>query len=157
MDGVLFIDEAYSLVMEGSGEFGHEAIATLLKRMEDDRDMLVVILAGYGEEMKRFIESNPGLKSRFNRYFHFEDYNTDELMEIFQLLVKKHDYIIENDAVEKVRDTIKDAVANRDKHFGNARYVRNMFEKVLENQAMRLAEQGFSDKASLQRILPQDI
>lgn len=157
LDGVLFIDEAYSLVMEGSGEYGHEAITALLKRMEDDRDRLVVILAGYGEEMKQFVESNPGLKSRFNRYFHFEDYSIEQLMDIFQLLLKKHEYVIQPEAKERVRAKIEGAVKNHDNHFGNARYVRNMFEKILENQAMRLAEQGLTDRTSLQQILPQDI
>ena len=157
LDGVLFIDEAYSLVMEGGGEFGHEAVAALLKRMEDDRDRLIVILAGYGEEMKRFVESNPGLKSRFKRHLYFEDYDTDELMEIFQSLVKKHDYIVDEDAKGKVRDIVDEAVKNRDRHFGNARFVRNLFEKIVENQAMRLAEQGLTDKASLQQILHRDI
>ncbi len=157
LDSVLFIDEAYSLVMEGSGEYGHEAIATLLKRMEDNRDRLVVILAGYGDEMKQFIDSNPGLKSRFNRYFHFEDYSKQELMEIFQLLVKKHEYLIEGEAKNKVSDKVEEAIKNRDKHFGNARYVRNLFEKILENQALRLTAQDLSDRSSLQQILPQDI
>ena len=157
LDGVLFIDEAYSLIVEGNGEFGHEAIAALLKRMEDDRDRLVVILAGYGEEMERFVGSNPGLKSRFKRYLHFEDYDADQLMEIFQLLVNKHDYIVDEDAREKVRVIVDEAVKDRDRHFGNARYVRNMFEKIIENQAMRLAEQGLTDRSSLQQILLQDI
>lgn len=157
LDGVLFIDEAYSLVMEGSGEFGHEAIATLLKRMEDNRDRLVVILAGYGDEMKQFIQTNPGIKSRFNRYFHFEDYSAEELMDIFQLLLKKHEYLIDEEAREKVKEKVKEAVKNRDKHFGNARYMRNLFEKILENQAMRLTSQGVTDRSSLQQILPQDI
>lgn len=87
LDGVLFIDEAYSLVQKysNSSDYGHEAVATLLKRMEDDRDRLVVILAGYGDEMKDFIDTNPGLQSRFNRYIHFEDYGVDELLAIFKL------------------------------------------------------------------------
>ncbi len=125
--------------------------------MEDNRDRLVVILAGYGDEMKQFIASNPGLKSRFNRYFHFEDYSVEELMDIFQLLVKKHEYLIEGEATEKVRGKVEEAVKNRDKHFGNARFVRNLFEKILESQAMRLTAQDLSDRSSLQQILPQDI
>lgn len=157
LDGVLFIDEAYSLVTEGTGEFGHEAIATLLKRMEDNRDRLVVILAGYGEEMKNFIESNPGLKSRFNRYFHFEDYSASELWDIFQLLLKKNEYTLDADAETKIRQILDNAIQNRDRHFGNARYVRNLFEKILENQAMRLAATGSSDRESLQKITASDI
>lgn len=107
--------------------------------------------------MKRFVESNPGLRSRFKRYLHFGDYYADELMEIFQSLVKKHDYIVDEDAKEKVRFIVDEAVKNKDRYFGNARYVRNMFEKIIENQAMRLAEQGLTDKYSLQHILLQDI
>ncbi len=107
--------------------------------------------------MKQFIASNPGLKSRFNRYFHFEDYSVEELMDIFQLLVKKHEYLIEGEATEKVRGKVEEAVKNRDKHFGNARFVRNLFEKILESQAMRLTAQDLSDRSSLQQILPQDI
>lgn len=93
LDGVLFIDEAYSLVQNGGGnDFGLEAIATLLKRMEDNRDRLVVILAGYSDEMKQFIDSNPGLQSRFNRYTHFEDYSADELTSIYEFNLAKFDY-----------------------------------------------------------------
>ncbi|MDE6022562.1 MAG: AAA family ATPase, partial [Muribaculaceae bacterium] len=139
LDGVLFIDEAYSLVSEGTGEYGYEAIATLLKRMEDNRDRLVVILAGYGNEMRHFIKSNPGLKSRFNRYFHFEDYSSSELWEIFNSMLGKHDYVIEDEAKIKLRLILDKAVQNHDRYFGNARYVRNLFEKIIENQAMRLS------------------
>ena len=88
MDGVLFIDEAYSLISQGDNDYGKEAIATLLKRMEDDRDRLIVILAGYTEEMKEFINSNPGLQSRFNRYIEFPDYSADELFQIFESNLK---------------------------------------------------------------------
>ena len=90
LDGVLFIDEAYSLAPSAPADFGSEAISTLLKRMEDDRDRLVVILAGYGDEMQTFIDSNPGLQSRFNRYIHFDDYSAEELMAIFELNLKEH-------------------------------------------------------------------
>ncbi len=157
LDGVLFIDEAYSLVVGNGNDFGFEAISTLLKRMEDDRSRLVVILAGYDAEMKQFIDSNPGLQSRFNRYIHFVDYDVEELVEIFKFYVKKHDYILADDAVEVLREEIAAAVANKDKNFGNARFVRNFFEKTLETQATRLAMEGTLTKEALQLITKEDI
>lgn len=138
LDGVLFIDEAYTLVGEGN-DYGAEAIATLLKRMEDDRDRLVVILAGYTNEIKEFIDSNPGLQSRFNRYIKFEDYSADELVEIFRSNLKKARYRIKRDAFEWMQQYITRKVMVRDENFGNARFIRNTFEKVVQNQADRLA------------------
>ncbi|MCC8177456.1 MAG: AAA family ATPase [Bacteroidales bacterium] len=138
LDGVLFIDEAYTLV-GGQNDFGSEAIATLLKRMEDDRDRLVVILAGYTDEMKKFIDSNPGLHSRFNRYIEFPDYSADELCSIFRSNLKKASYKIKRDAFEEVKRNLDLTVVKDDKRFGNARYVRNIFEKIVQEQANRLA------------------
>ncbi len=160
LDGVLFIDEAYSLVPDGGkvgNDFGHEAISTLLKRMEDDRDRLVVILAGYGDEMETFIDSNPGLQSRFNRYIHFADYNTNELLKIFELLLKKNDYRISDTARDTAKRYIENAVANKDQKFGNARFIRNFFEKVLQNQATRLSCEKNLTEDVLQLIVEQDI
>jgi SpoVK/Ycf46/Vps4 family AAA+-type ATPase len=131
LDGVLFIDEAYSL-LGGENDFGSEAIATLLKRMEDDRDRLVVILAGYTNEIKAFIESNPGLQSRFNRYIQFDDYSADDLLSIFKGNLRKSRYMIKRDACNYLQNTFENAVAHKDKHFGNARYARNVFEKVIQ-------------------------
>ena len=139
LDGVLFIDEAYSLVQGGGNDFGNEAIATLLKRMEDDRDRLVVILAGYSGEMKMFIDSNPGLQSRFNRYIEFEDYGEDELLEIFKASAKKYEYTISDSAIASLKTILHEAVENKDRNFGNGRFVRNLFEKTLSRQANRLA------------------
>lgn len=156
LDGVLFIDEAYSL-LGGENDFGAEAIATLLKRMEDDRDRLVVILAGYTNEIRAFINSNPGLKSRFNRYIHFDDYSVDELMDIFILNLKKSRYKIKKDAFNELRNDIERAVLIKDKHFGNARYVRNLFEKVVQNQADRLAKKDSIDNEELSIITIDDI
>lgn len=156
LDGVLFIDEAYSLVGEGS-DYGAEAIATLLKRMEDDRDRLVVILAGYTNEIKEFIDSNPGLQSRFNRYIQFDDYSTEELTEIFKRNLRKSRYKIKRDAFEKLQSVIGCAVASRDKNFGNARYVRNLFEKVVQNQANRLARMESIENDELSIITQEDI
>lgn len=140
LDGVLFIDEAYTLI-GGENDFGAEAIATLLKRMEDDRDRLVVILAGYTNEIKGFINSNPGLQSRFNRYIQFDDYNVEELLEILKSNLKKSRYKIKRDAFEWVHSFISNKVMMKDERFGNARFIRNVFEKIVQNQADRLASQ----------------
>jgi AAA+ superfamily predicted ATPase len=156
LDGVLFIDEAYSLVTGSSNDFGLEAIATLLKRMEDERNRLIVILAGYENKMKQFIDANPGLQSRFNRYIHFEDYTKDELLSIFDLNLKKNEYSIAADAKSHISDIIDDAIAHKDQNFGNARFVRNLFEKILENQALRLSKENKLDKESLQLITRDD-
>lgn len=157
LDGVLFIDEAYSLVEGGKNDYGKEAIATLLKRMEDDRKRLVVILAGYSDDMKRFIESNPGLQSRFNRYIEFPDYDADDLVEIFKKCAKGSQYRLGKGTEEALRKLMEDAVAHKDKHFGNGRFARNMFEKAIERQALRLASVGELTKEALQELLPEDI
>ena len=157
LDGVLFIDEAYSLVTGSGNDYGNEAIATLLKRMEDNRDRLIVILAGYGNEMKQFIDSNPGLQSRFNRYIHFPDYNAGELLQIFARYAQMNDYDISAEAQEKLKSLLEDAVNNKDKNFGNGRFVRNLFEKTLERQANRLSGVERPTLSQLKEILPVDI
>lgn len=157
LDGVLFIDEAYSLVQGGGNDYGKEAIATLLKRMEDDRDRLIVILAGYDNEMKLFIDSNPGLQSRFNRYIHFSDYNAEELTAIFKLNLKKFDYELTNDAEQKISHLFSYAVSHKDQNFGNGRYARNVLEKTLENQATRLATVSEITEQMLRTIEEHDI
>ena len=134
-----------------------EAIATLLKRMEDDRDRLVVILAGYTDEIKEFIDSNPGLKSRFNRYIQFDDYTSEELAEIFKRNLRMSRYKIKRDAFDRVQGVIEKAVASQDKNFGNARYVRNLFEKVVQNQANRLAKMETISNDELSIITCEDI
>jgi len=138
LDGVLFIDEAYALSEGGQGDFGKEAIATLLKRMEDDRDRLVVILAGYSSNMKGFIDTNPGLQSRFNRYIEFPDYTSDELFEIFVSNVKKNEYSLAPEAEIKLKAVLDKAVSEKDCNFGNGRFVRNLFETTI--QRIRLTE-----------------
>ena len=140
LDGVLFIDEAYSLA-DGRNDdsYGREAIETLLKRMEDDRDRLVVILAGYSQEIQGFIDSNPGLQSRFNRYIHFDDYTAEELQRIFLFNVEKAQYKITREAYNAVLEKIRQKIAEHDKHFGNARYVRNIFESIIQRQANRVS------------------
>lgn len=139
LDGVLFIDEAYTLAEGGQGDFGQEAINTLLKRMEDDRNRLIVILAGYSNEIQHFINSNPGLQSRFNRYIHFDDYSYEELLQIFLFNLGKNDFKITRDAFMAVSSVIQEQLSNKDSKFGNARYIRNMFESIIMKQANRLA------------------
>lgn len=135
--GILFIDEAYTLVKDGT-DFGQEAIDTLLKEMEDNRDQFVVIVAGYDEPMQKFICSNPGLKSRFNKFFHFEDYSADEMIEIFNRMVSSNDYRITSSALCKTNKYIKTLVENKDDNFANARCIRNYFEQIITNQASRV-------------------
>ena len=157
LDGVLFIDEAYTLANGGTNDYGPEAIATLLKRMEDDRDRLVVILAGYNKEIESFINSNPGLRSRFNRYIHFEDYSAEELFEIFCLQIRKSEYVLADDAAQFLKEQMEDIVTGKPKDFGNARYVRNLFEKSIEAQANRLASMAKLTKEELKTITKADL
>ena len=140
LGGVLFIDEAYTLAPEGADkDFGQEAIDTILKAMEDHRDDFVVIVAGYATLMPRFIDSNPGLKSRFNKYLHFEDYDGEQLYEIFLGRVKRSDYKLSEEAGETARRYLARLYETRDDNFGNARDVRNLFERIVANQADRVA------------------
>ena len=138
LDGALFIDEAYTLASGGSNDYGHEAVATLLKRMEDNRDRLIVIIAGYKDEMQKFIDMNPGLQSRFTRYINFEDYNALALARIFHLNAKRYGYTLSPDADRRLNTVLTDMVLHKDEHFGNAREVRNLFEQTLQHQADRL-------------------
>ena len=157
--GVLFIDEAYALVPEdGNGQdYGQEAISTLLKRMEDYRDSLVVIIAGYRNEMQRFIDSNPGLQSRFNRYIDFPDYTGAELTDIFKMYMKKNQYTLAPDAENYLREQLDYAVAHKDRNFGNARFARNVFEKSIQQQANRLAGKTNLSKEELTELTIADL
>ncbi len=137
--GVLFIDEAYSLVESDNDTYGKECIATILKAMEDHRDELIVIVAGYDDLMEKFIDSNPGLKSRFNKYIHFPDYTGEEMEQIFLLQCKSNGYELEMEAQELLRAVFDDMYDTRDDNFGNGRTVRNTFEKIINCQATRLA------------------
>ncbi len=157
MGGVLFIDEAYTL-NKGGNDFGQEAIDTLLKEMEDHRDELVVIVAGYDELMEGFISSNPGLNSRFSRKFHFTDYNGTQLYNIFSNMCRKQAYVLTEEARTILKKYFNDFYEKRDANFGNARDVRNFFDAVVQRQATRLAP--IIDKASeeqLRTILPADL
>ena len=140
--GMLFIDEAYALVKSGDSgnDFGKEAIDILLKRMEDDRGKFIVIAAGYTEEMQKFISSNPGMQSRFNKSFSFEDYNPTELMEIVKRSIQKENKKISADATARLQKHFEELYRTRDKKFGNARIVRNILDSVKQKTLLRLAE-----------------
>ena len=156
MGGVLFIDEAYALSQKDDA-FGQEAIDTLLKAMEDHREELVVIVAGYTEPMEKFINSNPGLKSRFNKYFEFPDYTMDELTEIFKLDCKKYDYTIDDDTLKHVRELLTVRRLASIDNFANAREVRNLFETIVTNQARRVAGLKDPTREQMMEILPEDL
>ena len=155
MGGVLFIDEAYALNGRSENDFGQEAIDTILKAMEDHRDDLVVIVAGYTDLMDRFIHSNPGLESRFNRFLLFDDYTTDEMVEIFRMQCKKGCYQLTEEAQPLIRDYIAEESA--DDSFGNARGVRNLFEHVLVAQNNRLAAMEKITREDLMTITADDV
>lgn len=139
MDGVLFIDEAYSLAEGGEKDFGREAVEVLLKRMDDNRDRLVVIVAGYTDEMHKFIEMNPGLKSRFTHYIEFPDYSAEELVRIFLSMCEKEKYVCDDEVRAVLRNRMAETVKSRDRTFGNARFVRNVYEDAQRRIASRLA------------------
>lgn len=153
MGGVLFIDEAYALSGKGESDFGQEAIDTLLKAMEDHRDDLIVIVAGYDELMGGFIHSNPGLESRFNRYLHFDDYTDEELLEMFKMRCRKGSYTLSAEAEEAAKERLK---AENGPTFGNGRGVRNLFERALVRQAGRLAKLERVTKEELMELKPED-
>ena len=156
--GVLFIDEAYSLSNNiGSSDFGGEAIDALVKLMEDNREDLVVIVAGYKEEMKQFLNANTGLISRFNRFIEFEDYSTEELLQILNVMAEKFNLTIEKDALLAVKKRITDMTINERESFGNARGIRNLFEKILVNQANRIVNYDKPTKEQLSVIVLEDV
>ena len=153
--GVLFIDEAYSLSADSGAGFGDEAISTLVKAMEDNRDNLAIIVAGYKEPMKQFIESNQGLKSRFQNYIHFSDYSSEELLKIFDELCLSHKMEIDESAKKDLLQHIEDAKPQGD--LGNARYIRNLFEKMYLNMSHRAAEDGNIDLHEILKFESADI
>lgn len=157
LGGVLFIDEAYSLTNDTDDSYGREAIETLLKAMEDHRSELVVIVAGYSKLMQQFISSNPGLSSRFSKYFNFPDYNGEELHQIFQRFCEKNGYLIAGEATHLLRKHITTLYENREEHFGNARTIRNLFEKAIGCQANRIASVASLSNGELITITEEDI
>ena len=157
LGGVLFIDEAYSLSSGGENDFGREAIETLLKAMEDHRDDLVVIVAGYTGPMEKFIHSNPGLESRFNRYFFFPDYDGNQLTEIFRIQCKKNSYTLTPEADEAALKMFTRLYEERDENFGNGRDVRNCFEDMVVRQSNRVAAMESPSKDDLITVLPKDL
>jgi hypothetical protein len=156
--GVLFIDEAYSLSGEGPGDdYGHEAIDTLVKLMEDKRDVLAVVVAGYEDRMTDFLSANPGLQSRFNRFLHFADYTPAELAAIFAALAARGQYTLSADATAAVGAALAAAYGTRDERFGNAREARNLYERLVERQADRLASLPAPTRAELCTIEKVDV
>lgn len=155
--GVLFIDEAYALVSHSGNDFGHEAIETLIKEMEDNRDDLIVIVAGYPALMQELLESNPGLSSRFTKTIHFADYNVTELTQIFGKFCCDNGARTSKKVMDIVRRYFEVEVAQKTKNFGNARMVRNYFEQVMMNQANRLALKDSISDAMLCNITIEDI
>ncbi len=156
MGGVLFIDEAYALTNRGGTDYGQEAVDTLLKAMEDHREDLIVIVAGYTNLMEEFIHSNPGLESRFNRFLHFPDYTVQEMLDIFDMRLTKSGYTLSEDAREFLRSLL--ALYSLDTEgFGNARGVRNLFERAVSAQADRLAKAGSVTREELMLLTVEDI
>lgn len=159
--GVLFIDEVYALCSDDRDPFGQEAIDTLLKLMEDHRDNLIVIVAGYPEKMSKFLNSNPGLRSRFNKYFSFQDYSPEELSLIFHGFCMKAGLTLNETGKAELKQLLESMHSQKDEKFGNGRDVRNLFEKCISNQANRLVLMPEIDDLSLQELteddLPKDI
>lgn len=157
--GVLFIDEAYSITENNhSDSYGRESLTELTKALEDYRDDLVVIVAGYANLMEQFFESNPGLKSRFNTFIAFSDYSLDELVRIFNYICNQNDYVAEDQAINKVRDLLQTKLNEKDGHFSNGRLVRNLFDDITLNQSKRLSKlTGHIAKESLMLITKEDV
>ena len=156
MGGVLFIDEAYSLA-KGETDFGQEAIDTLLKAMEDNRDDFVVIVAGYTKQMEAFLLSNPGLKSRFNKSILFEDYTEEELLDIFNLFCHKYGLRLSEDAKRNLGVFLSTICSEKTENFANAREIRNLFERSIVNQANRLGDLETISNEELGEIVSSDL
>ena len=155
--GILFIDEAYSLNSNGDNDFGSEAIAALIKEMEDNRDKLIVIMAGYSKEMKELLNVNPGLESRIKFNIEFDDYNGEELFRIFKSLCKKEKYKISHNAYKKLKEDFEEMIHHKGRNFGNGRLVRKYFENVKMKQATRVIEEKIDNKEELLKITRDDV
>lgn len=158
LGGILFIDEAYSLARGGEKDFGKEAIDTLVKQMEDHHDQFILILAGYPEEMDHFLSLNPGLRSRFPFIFDFPNYTADQLVKIAKRLVNERDYRLSNEAAWKLKSMLlNDIHENRSEHFANGRLVRNIMEKAIRKQAVRLLNKNYYTVDDLMLLNAKDI
>lgn len=153
--GILFIDEAYTLAQGGEKDFGKECVATLVKAMEDNRDNLIIILAGYSDEMDRFLRSNPGLRSRFPIHINFSDYDAEELFQIALQMYQDRDYELSNRCRWKLKQMLCEFVRTRHPHSGNARYVRNLAEKSIRLQALRIVDREVLNRREL--VIIEDI
>ncbi len=159
LGGLLFIDEAYAIcrLNDKNDSYGQEAVDTLILRIENDRNKFAIIMAGYKQEMEEFIDTNPGFKSRINRFIHFDDYSPEQLFEIFEKIIFGKDYNLSADAIEKIKEQIKLDYLNRDKSFGNGRYVRNLYEKIKVKQAARVSKMKTKTTEELITILGEDV
>ncbi|MEW6243959.1 MAG: stage V sporulation protein K [Bacillota bacterium] len=157
LGGILFIDEAYSLARGGEKDFGKEAIDTLVKAMEDHKDELVLVLAGYQEEMTKFLLTNPGLRSRFPIHIDFPDYSLEELMRIAELMLSQREYRLTTGAREKLKKILADKRKTHEAETGNARLVRNIIEKTIRHQAVRLLAAHNLSKEDLMMITEEDL
>ncbi|MGR6835810.1 AAA family ATPase [Syntrophomonas erecta] len=157
LGGIMFIDEAYTLAQGGEKDFGKEAIATIVKAMEDHRENLVIILAGYSYEMDSFMGSNPGLRSRFPIHVEFKDYESEELFQIALQMYLERDYELTNRARWKLKSHLNEFVRNRHPHSGNARYVRNLVEKSIRLQALRIIDNNNLRRQDLMAIEESDL
>jgi SpoVK/Ycf46/Vps4 family AAA+-type ATPase len=155
--GVLFIDEAYSLVNGSENDFGNESITTLLKDMDDNRNLYAVIVAGYENKMNKFINSNPGLMSRLNTKVFFEDYDSRSLMQIFNKFCEENDYIVDPSAIYKLEEHFREIFNSRDEKFGNGREARNIFEQVIKNLSSRVSKIYAATKEDVSTIIDEDI
>lgn len=158
LGGILFVDEAYTLTSsKGQNDFGQEAVDTLLKAMEDHRDDLIVIVAGYTKLMEEFLDSNPGLRSRFNKFIVFEDYTAEEQFEIFSFMCKGMDYVLSKEAAKEARRFFEERNENKTETYANARDVRNYLEKAISNQATRIVGLKNVDKETLAILEKEDL
>lgn len=157
LGGILFVDEAYTLAQGGEKDFGKEAVATLVKSMEDNRDNIIIILAGYCREMDEFLNSNPGLRSRFPVQIDFADYDREELFHIALQMYKERDYELSNKCRWRLKSKLEEFAKSRHPHSGNARYVRNMVEKSIRLQALRIVDREYLTRRDLMIIEEADL
>ncbi|WP_396127695.1 AAA family ATPase [Dethiobacter alkaliphilus] len=157
MGGILFIDEAYSLARGGNKDFGKEAIDTLVKAMEDNKNELILILAGYEQEMEKFLRTNPGLRSRFPIHLNFPDYSCNELLDIALMMVKERQYQLTAGALDYLRRHLQEQIDKNTANFSNARLVRNLIERAIRRQALRLVDKRIYGRDELMQIMREDL